>query len=307
MSLWHYEKQGRAFGPVPAEHLKALLETGQLAADDAAWPAGADAPRRCRVAEAVAMSLAGPGGGALAAAREETAGPRSESPAAEHPPAARAEASSRRGCAWDSARTGIHRGAAYVRERAAGAISRTRQAARLAAFEARRTKLRKVTLPALHLALGRHVRRAGLFRDELPDLHGRLDALSRKLKDLRGAGEESDEFSSLADRAGEAAHRVAAAVQSEVVSARARNCLRELGKAAYDRFGDASGPEPLVSPLRDARRRMADLEARIDDLKASLSDLLSPRRAAVAGIAAALGAAAVLAAVAPRSFIRRPF
>ncbi|MBI1902211.1 MAG: hypothetical protein HYS13_14010, partial [Planctomycetia bacterium] len=67
------------------------------------------------------------------------------------------------------------------------------------------------------------------------------------------------------------------------------------------------GPGPLVTAISDARRRIADLDERIDVLKASLSDLLSPRRAAVAGIAAALAAGAVLAAAAPRSFIRRTF
>ncbi|MBI1901427.1 MAG: DUF4339 domain-containing protein, partial [Planctomycetia bacterium] len=238
MSLWHYEKQGRSFGPVAHEHLRALWQTGQLSADDAAWPAGVDAPRRCRVAEAVAMSLAGQSPGAGSAPTE-----RPPAEPAEESTSAGARASSRHTSAWDATRRGARRGATFLRERAAGAISRTRNAARLAALEVRRTKLRKVALPALYLALGRHVRREKLFREELSDLHSRLDALAQKLVDLRGAGESAgDEFSSLADRAGQAAHRVAAAVQSEIVSGKARRCLRELGRSAYDRFGDASGP-----------------------------------------------------------------
>jgi hypothetical protein len=287
---WCYEKDGRKYGPVPQEHLRALLATGHLSPDDPVWEAGVANPRLFRVDEALA--LGGP---------REAAGPMAEGapPSGEAPcgPAEGAES----GEAARAAPADFSRQVEWVRKKLRAFVEDAAAAGRLAARQAELVKIKKVTLPACYLALGKTIRREGRFREEFAAIHGRLDELAKQLGDLQHGEHAPEEFPSFVDRAVDVATRVACLPKMEALASKARGQLRKLGRLAYESHGADAGPEALIKPLQTALQRCTALEAEIADLTTpQAGKLVTPRHLAIGGMIALAAGGAFLAAGAPK-------
>lgn len=165
------------------------------------------------------------------------------------------------------------------------AVYYLRDAARYLAVQAERFWVWQFRLPAAFGALGEEVYRRGAFRDRLPDLFAKLDAMSKDLRALDEAGSPGPEPPPEAQGFSGALKGAFRAIQQSARRAslgqRRGRLLRALGCAAYQLDAPSSGPEHLTSPVRDALERLAHLRAQAVQLaEVPPGQVLSPQRLA---------------------------
>lgn len=167
--------------------------------------------------------------------------------------------------------------------------SRGKAAAQLVAKQTERTKLANVNLPAAHQALGKHLHDSGRLRSHLPDQYQAADKLLGEIRAIESRATGRPSAEGIAAKAKAAAQSTADMAQTKALQVRLNHALGELGKAAFDRFGDQAGPAELTRPVADLRSRLASLDADIAALsKAAPGQVITPKRIAVAGGACAV-------------------
>lgn len=275
---WHYEHDGQWIGPVSAEYLGALLSRGELRRDapvrlanDFGQPHDSTT---ITADQAVSFGDAPPTSGPhLGELRGGTSPSR---------PAPHATASD------EGLPSPLVRGTRFLRRSLDALTEESKAAGQLAAKHAERWKLEQTTLRAAYLLLGQSVRRENRYRAELARWHERLDELAAQISGLRQSPPPDREFPSLWDKARTASAHAAAAPRIEALSIRAKQLLRELGKAAFERHGAQAAPDAFVRPLRSALDHYDALTRDIDRLsRTPPGRLISPRRAAAQSIRAA--------------------
>jgi hypothetical protein len=178
--------------------------------------------------------------------------------------------------------------------------SRGKAAAQLVAKQAERTKLASVNLPGAYQALGKHLHDTGRLRSDLPDRYRAIDTLLAEIQAIqtRTAGQPKAE--GFAARAKAAAQSAGDVAQLKTLQVRLNHALGELGEAAFERYGERTGPVELIRSITDLRARMTSLDMEIADLsKAAPGQILTPKRIALAGVASAV----IVVLLVGRSFI----
>lgn len=274
-SQWIYIKDGQEHGPVSFPHLQSLHDTGQLSGDDIVRPFGSPVTESRPFSEVLMretqLRLASPGEG------------EQEPPGGE---------STRRPVDWIKEKVDAWTAAASV-------------AARRGVLQARRYRVANSQLPTAYLQLGRVIRDRGQYRHEFNDLYQELDDLAEEVAQLDPGDTAKTEFPSLIDQVRDFAARLTGYPQREMLASHARSILRELGRKAYDQYGDQAGPEHLVAEIRRLRTRLERLDeelAHLDDEESQ--SRVEARRAAVDSLRRLVTTGRELVAEMPRAWSR---
>lgn len=273
-SQWIYIKDGQEHGPVSFPHLQSLHDTGQLSGDDIVRPFGSPVTESRPFSEVLLretqLRLAETSEGESEAGGESTKRP-----------------------------------VDWIKEKVDSWTVAASVAARRGVIQARRYRIAHSLLPAAYLQLGRLVRDRGQYRHDFNDVYQELDDLAEEVAQLDPADTAKTEFPSLIDQVRDFASRLTGYPQREMLASHARSVLRELGRKAYDKYGDQAGPEHLVAEIRQLRKRLERLNeelARLDDEEHQAG--AEARRAAADTLRRLVTTGRELVAEMPRAFSR---
>ena len=149
-------------------------------------------------------------------------------------------------------------------DRARGAAtnfaSNAKAAGQIAKKQAERLKINQQTLPHAYWALGKDIHSSGRYRDEFGDLYAKVDGLLERIQKLRLTQPmPSDQPQKLTDRAKAAAGHATDLAKAKGADMEANSALRELGKRAFEKHRDSSGPATLTGPITTALSHLHSL------------------------------------------------
>jgi len=165
----------------------------------------------------------------------------------------------------------------------------TADASRLTALQVKKTKLQSVTLPRAFAALGRHVDEASAspangdeftaIRTQIRDLKARIEATQTVAANPPAPQGVLDKAKGMAKATADAANRKKLELQLGGIHA-------DLGKAAYERLGEAAGPAGIMVPIIKGSSRVKQIDDEQAKLEsASSGRLVTPRRLAISALA----------------------
>ena len=164
-------------------------------------------------------------------------------------------------------------------------VSRGKAAGQLIAKQAERTKLMKLTLPGHYHALGKHIYAEGNYQNEFSTNYQATDALLGQIKAMESRSASEPKAEGIAAKAKAAAKATQDIVQVKALKMKLSHSLAGLGKAAFEKHGEESGPEELIRPIATARTRVEVLDAEIGQLSQSQAgQIFTPKRIAVAAV-----------------------
>ena len=139
-------------------------------------------------------------------------------------------------------------------------------AAQIVGKQAARFWLIHLSLPIAYRRLGRHILGEWGYRDEFPDVYQRLDTCLSAIAALQAKPADEPE----ADGAAFQAIRNGSAncVHAQAIKLTVAHAERELGQAAFDKHGEASGPPNLIQPIVGRRTRLQCIDREIGQLRA---------------------------------------
>lgn len=173
-----------------------------------------------------------------------------------------------------------------VKSAASSFAGNAKAAGQIAAKQAERTKITQVTLPSAYLTLGTGIHGVGRFRDEFGDRYAKADDLLARIAKLRAAQPAPSEPQKFTDRAKAAAGHAKDLATAKALEVQVHSVLRELGKSAFEKHGDQSGPSELTKPIADALSRIAAIDAEISQISEShKGGFLTPKRVLFGGVA----------------------
>ena len=143
-----------------------------------------------------------------------------------------------------------------VKELALSLAAKSKAAGQLAAKQAERAKLTKITLPNAYRPLGKYIHGAGSFRADFRDIYARIDTLLTEISVLSADKPKVQGFAKKAKAAAKAAKDK---TQIKALHIMVNRAYTELGKAAFEKHGDKSGPTEIVKPILDCRGRLEEL------------------------------------------------
>ena len=163
-------------------------------------------------------------------------------------------------------------------------ISDVKAAGKVAALQAKKTKLRTVNLPATFKTLGESLSQDESLRQAFGTHFDRLDVIEADLATLNQQSDEPIEADGLADKAKQAKGKAKAATQKQLLLKQRAKALTELGKAAFESQELAPGHEDEFTPVADIESQLSVIEGQIAELEASSStSFLSPSRILMVG------------------------
>ena len=177
---------------------------------------------------------------------------------------------------------------------AASLAKHGKAAAQLVAKQAERTKLVNVNLPAAYQSLGRHIHGTGNYRDEFPDVYQKIEGLLKDITTHSAAAPRAEGFAAKANAAVKATTDMA---HVQTLKLKVNHALADLGKAAFEKCREKSGPAEVVQPIIALHARIKKLDAEIGQLsQPQPGQLFSPKRIAIGGVAVAVVAVLILVA-----------
>jgi len=177
---------------------------------------------------------------------------------------------------------------ARVREGVSTLAASAKDAAKVTAKQAEKTKITQISLPSAYHALGKHIHSSGKFRDEFGELYASIDDGLRKIDGLKEVKPTEGE-QKFSDKAKAAAQKAKDGVTAKTLSVAVDNNLRNLGRGAYEKYGVNAGSPELIHPIADLHDRLGKLAEDIKAVEAAHQDqFLTPKRLliGVGGIAA---------------------
>ncbi len=262
---WYYAQQGQRQGPVDDEQLKQLVASGQLKPSDLVWKKGMAAWMAASAVEALIPkpSVPEPPPIPLQDFQLPPIPPKDFLP----PPEPRSSAGNK------------------VGKLIASLAKRGKAAAQLVAKQAVRTKLLNVNLPAAYQALGKQIHGTGNYRDEFPEVFKRLDDALAAIAALKTNSATAPKAEGFAAKAKAAANATTDMAHAQTLKLKLNHLFAELGKAAFEKHGNDSGPEEVVCPVLDCRARIGELDAEIKSLSQSEpGQMITPTRLAIGGL-----------------------
>jgi len=162
---------------------------------------------------------------------------------------------------------------------------RSKAAARIIANQAERTKLTQITLPNAYRTLGRHVHGAGSLRVDFPDAYGKIDSLLADIAKLTATGPAVEGFKKKAMSVAKAAKDK---THAQALQLKLSHEYTVLGKAAFDKHSENSGPANVLQPILNCLALVEALAAEIADVsKSEPGAVFTPKRIAIGGLAVA--------------------
>ena len=244
-SKWLYLSDGKTFGPVSSSELKQLANAGELAPSDLVWQEG----REKRVPASQVKGLM---------PKQAVVPP--PVPQQSLPPSPPPQ----------------HQTKPTFRDRANALKDDARAAGQIAAMEAEKAKITQVSLPTAQRALGKNLYTAKRFQSEFPESYANLDQLAEQISLLEVA-KPNQEAGSFTDKAKALANQTKDAAKKKLLAGKLAIAERDLGKAAYERFGDETGDTESIKTIRGLHTRLDELERSVDAIGTS-TRLVSPKR-----------------------------
>jgi hypothetical protein len=245
---WYYGQHDQQLGPVSIDELKALAAAGQLARTDIVWTEGFDDWIPAAEVEGLFPLPASP--------PQQATTPKPTPPPIHEP----------QGSQSPDAPT-----ESKFKASLSALKANMKSAGQLVANQAKRTKIAQVTLPSAYRELGRRVYESGPYRDEFPEQYGLLDDFEAKL-------EPTEEGKGLAASA-------KSAVNMKVLKSKQSRALATLGRIAYEKHGQAAGPEDLIQTISKCCSALETLDAEIVELsQPGQGQVLTPKRIAIGGL-----------------------
>lgn len=247
---WHYSKDGKKTGPISAQQLKSLADSGELLPHDLICKDGMAEWKPAKNVKGlfVAVSVV-ESPNASTASKVETA----------------------------QAELPISKGNSFVENAKIAA----KGAAQYAAKQTERTKLTTLTLPPLYQALGRYAYSTPDYRAEFAELFQQLDQVQKDQSDIKGR--TPVETKSFGDKAKAMAGKAMEAAQSQKLSLRQTSLFGSLGKSLYEKHKEQSGQQELIKPIAESLARLATLDSELNALSAPKDgSWLTPKRIVIA-------------------------
>ncbi len=175
----------------------------------------------------------------------------------------------------------------------------TKAAGHLAAAEARKARLVKITLPAAYRALGRNIFSDGRFRSEYPEVYAEIDGINAEITRLT-TRHDGDLQGAFVEKAKQTVSKIKDKTQAKALGLKLGSLMRRLGDVSFVDHKERSGPEPFVDPINACLDKIRAADEEIRQLSNPNDDRwLRPRRI-LYGVISALGVL-VFCAVANRS------
>jgi hypothetical protein len=275
MANWFLIQEGKEHGPVQSGRLRELVATGQLCPtdlvrrDDMAKYCRADQIKGLFPSSASAVATSNQQPDAQPRQHGDRNSVHTQQPSADLAPPSRATPR------WKQILFGLWR--------------TTADASRLTALQVEKTKLHSITLQRAFAALGRHLDDAStsapsgeefsMLRTQIRDLKARIEA-------TRSVAANQPASQGVLDKAKGMARATADADNRKKLEMQLAGVLADLGKAAFERLGEAAGPVEILRPIVEGSSRAKQIEDEQGKLGgASRGRLVTPRRVAFAGIA----------------------
>lgn len=285
---WYYGRKGQQLGPITEAQLRQLAASGQLLQTDSVWKKG--------MAQWVkADQIKGLFPPAPQAPESTPDAPPPLPPGSDSPPASppNEQESGLDVESLTAAPSTSSAGSSASLQKKGKALlgslaSRGKAAGLLIAKQTERTKLLNVTLPHHYHCLGKHLFGSRQYADEFATLHQNIDALLGQIKTLETRSANEPKAEGIAAKAKAAAKAAQDAVQAKTLKMKLGHALAELGKAAFEKHGEESGPEDLIRPIANAKSRAEQLATEMAQLsKAPAGQVLTPKRIAIGAFAVA--------------------
>ena len=238
---WFYKHEGEKFGPVSTEQLKSLAAAMRISPADLIWKDG-----MAEWASAARLKGLFPDRAADQAASASNASPEAAQPERSAPDAP---------------------GTAAVGPQTFG--DRLKAAGTLATKQATRAKLVTLTLPNAYKTLGRHIEKTETFKREYPELFEQYTALRAEMSSLAGAAAARPATAGFKAKVRATAVAAKEMAQNKRTDHRISQVLVELGKTAFERNGERSGPAEIVGSISEVLSRIQTLDAAIARLSES--------------------------------------
>lgn len=156
-------------------------------------------------------------------------------------------------------------------------------APQFSAKQAELAELVNLLLPGAYQALGQHLADAGLYRDELADFYQHIARLREELLRLDVGVPNPAKVEGPAAQARSLAQTVQQMFLAQALKRNIQGSLSELGRAAFERYGEQGGPPELIQPIRHRRAQVERLEAEIGQLSQTRPPPLFARKRFAAG------------------------
>lgn len=142
-----------------------------------------------------------------------------------------------------------------------------------------------MTLPSLYHALGKYIDAEGKLRDEFVTNYQTIDTLHNQVKEREAHSANQPKTEGIAAKAKPTVKVIQDMVQAKFLTMKLGHALTGLGKAAFEKHGEQSGPEQLTQPIVVAQARLAALDVEIGQLsQAKPGQILTSKRIAIGGV-----------------------
>ena len=145
-------------------------------------------------------------------------------------------------------------------------------------------KLTSFTLPSLYRPLGDYCYNSALLRTDFPIQFEKIDKVKSELAITNQQTPPPIQPSFIA-KLKILLTNVTKAAQSRMLLRKQSLLFTNLGKVAFEKQGESSGPINLAAPVRDALGRLQSLESTISAINSqNKGDWVTPKRLAIAGV-----------------------
>jgi hypothetical protein len=146
-------------------------------------------------------------------------------------------------------------------------------------------KLTSFTLPSLYRPLGEYCYNSAFSRTDFPNQFEQIDKVKAELAIINQQTPPPIQPSFIA-KLKALLTKVIKAAQSRMLLRKQSLLFTNLGKVAFEKQGESSGPENLAAPVRDSLGRLQSLESTISAINSqNKGDWVTPKRLAIAGVA----------------------
>jgi len=164
-------------------------------------------------------------------------------------------------------------------------IKTSKAAIELASKQVVKIKLTTFTLPSLYRPLGEYCYNSALSRSDFQSQFEQIDKVKAELA-ITNQQTLPPIQPSLITKLKALLTKVTKAAQSRMLLRKQSLLFTNLGKVAFEKQGESSGPENLAAPVRDALGRLQSLESTISAINSqNKGDWVTPKRLAIAGVA----------------------
>ena len=145
-------------------------------------------------------------------------------------------------------------------------------------------KLTSFTLPSLYRPLGEYCYNSALSRTDFSSQFEQIDKVKAELA-ITNQQTPPPIQPSLITKLKALLIKVTKAAQSRMLLRKQSLLFTNLGKVAFEKQGESSGPINLAAPVRDALGRLQSLESTISAINSqNKGDWVTPKRLAIAGV-----------------------